>query len=245
MTKQLAISQNNESILTIRGHRVMLDKDVAAALGDEAKVINQNASRSPKWEYLRSSGLEAQYRFQLTQEECEILRSQFVTMSEIKYLPWVYTQKGCAFFGTSMNSPAACAQAVQLVEVFDKARQIVEQKKLDPIAFMEAQIVLMKEMQAAGERFERSLADIAIVARQDNDTLTHTQISELDAIIHEQYKKHKNGMVAGLIKRQIKEAFFEIVSTRTYKEIPRNGFERACEIARDFIPPAYLFKKRP
>jgi prophage antirepressor-like protein len=118
-------------------------------------------------------------------------------------------------------------------------------QKLNPIAFMEAQLVLMKELQAAGERFEKTLVEVAAIARQDNDTLTHTQISELDAIIHEQYKKHKNGMVAGLIKRQIKEAFFEIVSTRTYKEIPRNGFERACEIARDFIPPAYLFKKRP
>jgi prophage antirepressor-like protein len=121
----------------------------------------------------------------------------------------------------------------------------IEQKKLDPIAFMEAQIVLMKELRDASEKFERTLADVAVIARQDNDTLTHDQISALDEIIHAQYKKHKNGMVAGLIKRRIKEEFFDIVSTRTYKEIPRHGFDRACEIASAFVPPMYLTKKKP
>jgi prophage antirepressor-like protein len=120
----------------------------------------------------------------------------------------------------------------------------IVKKDMDPIAQFEAHLSFMKEQRAAMIEFNKKMEEVAITARQDNDTLTHDQISELDAIIHTQYKKHKNGVVAGLIKKKIKEEFFEIRSTRTYKEIPRSGFKRACEIAEQFTPPLYLTQKK-
>jgi len=106
------MSSQPEKVIVIRGRKVMLDKGVATALGVEPREINQNAERSVKWEYLRQNGLEEQYRFKLSENDANELRSQNVIINDFKYLPWVYTRKGCAYFGTSMSSPQACAQAV-------------------------------------------------------------------------------------------------------------------------------------
>ena len=61
-------------IYVIRDQKVMLDKDLAELYEVETKVLNQavkrNVSRFPR-----------DFMFQLTTEECENLRSQFVTSS--------------------------------------------------------------------------------------------------------------------------------------------------------------------
>ena len=61
-------------IYLIRGHKVMLDKDLAEMYGVETKVLKQavkrNAERFPK-----------DFVFTLTQKEFQHLRSQFVTSS--------------------------------------------------------------------------------------------------------------------------------------------------------------------
>lgn len=58
----------------IRGRRVMLDSDLAILYGVETKVLKQavkrNKIRFPK-----------DFIFELTQDEFEVLRSQFVTSS--------------------------------------------------------------------------------------------------------------------------------------------------------------------
>jgi len=77
-------------------------------------------------EYLRQNTIEEEYRFQLTENDTEQLRSEKRISNSSRHLPWVYTRKGCAYFGTSMTSPQACAQAVSLVEVFDKVQELRE-----------------------------------------------------------------------------------------------------------------------
>lgn len=115
----------------IRGHRIMLDRDVAAALEVETKHLNENAARSVKWQYLRDNGLEADFRFQLTKEEADQTGwSQSTTALFSNTYPFAYTRKGCAYFGTSMHSPAACAQAVRLVELFDRVHTAMDRYAL-------------------------------------------------------------------------------------------------------------------
>ena len=61
-------------ILVLRGHRVILDGNLAAMYGVEPKALNQavrrNIARFPE-----------DFMFQLTPEEWKILRSQTVTSS--------------------------------------------------------------------------------------------------------------------------------------------------------------------
>ena len=59
-------------IYTIRGQRVMLDKDLAALYGVEVRVLNQAVKRNVK-------RFPEDFMFQLNKEEWDILKSHFVT----------------------------------------------------------------------------------------------------------------------------------------------------------------------
>ena len=104
-----AIEQIDTMIRTIRGTRVMLDRDLAQIYGVPTKVFNQavkrNAARFPE-----------DFMFRLTKEEAEgvrISRSQFVTLKRgenVKYLPYAFTEYGAlmaANIGHS-RSPRSC-----------------------------------------------------------------------------------------------------------------------------------------
>jgi len=71
----LQVAQIASAIVVVRGHRVLLDEDLARLYGVETKVLNQavrrNAARFPE-----------DFIFQLSAEEHAGLRSQFVTLDE-------------------------------------------------------------------------------------------------------------------------------------------------------------------
>ena len=62
------------SILLIRGHKVILDADLADLYGVSTKVLNQAVKRN-------KDRFPPDFMFQLNQKEFEILRSQIVTSS--------------------------------------------------------------------------------------------------------------------------------------------------------------------
>jgi len=76
MNQITTITKENiqDKIFTIRGLQVMLDEDLAELYQVESKRLNEqvkrNIDRFPK-----------HFRFQLTENEYKILRSQFVTLS--------------------------------------------------------------------------------------------------------------------------------------------------------------------
>ena len=73
------VSANNSDIFNlihvIRGYQVLLDSDLAALYQVETKVFNQAVSRNIE-------RFPENFRFQLTKEEFESLRSQFVTSKQ-------------------------------------------------------------------------------------------------------------------------------------------------------------------
>ena len=73
----ISIKQISDKIYFIRGYKIMLDRDLAGLYGVETKVLKQavkrNIDRFPK-----------DFMFELTAEEFEIWRSQFVTSKRDK-----------------------------------------------------------------------------------------------------------------------------------------------------------------
>ena len=59
-------------IFYIRGHKVMLDKDLAELYGVETKTFNQTVKRNLKW-------FPPDFMFELSEKEWENLRPQFAT----------------------------------------------------------------------------------------------------------------------------------------------------------------------
>jgi phage regulator Rha-like protein len=115
-----------QKIFVIHGQKVMLDSDLAVLYGVETKVLNQavkrNTARFPK-----------DFMFQLTKEELENLKSQFVT-SSLKHggrrkLPMVFTEHGVLMLSSVLKSERAIQVNIQIVRTFTKLREMLSQYK--------------------------------------------------------------------------------------------------------------------
>ena len=69
------INDIKNMIYTVRGKQVMLDSDLAMLYQVETKVFNQAVNRNKE-------RFPENFRFQLSKEEYDDLRSQFVTSNE-------------------------------------------------------------------------------------------------------------------------------------------------------------------
>ena len=112
-----------EKIYSIRGLKVMLDKDLAEMYGVEVRVLNQavkrNASRFPD-----------DFMFQLTEPEFKSLISQIVISKKkgrggTRKLPFAFTEQGVAMLSSVLNSDKAIQTNIQIMRVFAKVRQML------------------------------------------------------------------------------------------------------------------------
>ena len=97
-----------QSILLIRGHRVLLDSDLSSLYGVETKrlveAVKRNKERFPD-----------DFMFQLNEKEFDNLKSQFATSSSWggrRYAPYVFTEQGVAMLSSVLRSPRAVAVPV-------------------------------------------------------------------------------------------------------------------------------------
>jgi hypothetical protein len=92
------------SIRILRGHKVLLDIDLANLYDVETKVLLQAVRRNP-------DRFPKDFMFQLTDQEFRNLRSQFATSSwgGRRYAPYAFTEQGVAMLSSVLNSPRAIA----------------------------------------------------------------------------------------------------------------------------------------
>jgi len=91
----MEIQQIQSKIYEIRGHKVMLDNDLSDMYRVPTKVLNQAVKRN-------ISRFPSDFMFQLTKEETQNLRSQFVTSNwgGSRYLPTVFTEHDVAMLSS-------------------------------------------------------------------------------------------------------------------------------------------------
>jgi hypothetical protein len=91
-------------IYVIRDQKVMLDSDLAELYEVDTKVLNQAVKRN-------MTRFPQDFMFHLTFEECDSLRSHFVTSKKgrggLRYLPFVFTENGVAMLSSVLNSEKA------------------------------------------------------------------------------------------------------------------------------------------
>jgi len=117
------VEQISETILQLRGRRVVLDAELAALYGVTTKALNQavkrNAERFPK-----------DFLFRLSHDETEALnRSQSVTGSQKhrnpRFPPFAFTEHGTIMAATILNSPRAVEMSVYVVRAFVQLRELL------------------------------------------------------------------------------------------------------------------------
>lgn len=115
-------------IYTFRGRQVMIDRDLAYLYNVETKVLNQAVKRN-------LNRFPEHFRFQLTEEEYENLRSQFVTSSEVnthggrRYMPYVFTEQGIAMLSTVLKSDVAVEVSIKIMNSFVEMRNFLLSNK--------------------------------------------------------------------------------------------------------------------
>jgi hypothetical protein len=107
-------------IYYMRGHKVMLDADLAELYEVENKQlkrqVRRNAERFPD-----------DFMFELTIDEYNSLRSQIGTLKRgehAKYLPMAFTEQGVSMLSSVLNSSRAIKVNIQIIRIFTRIRQM-------------------------------------------------------------------------------------------------------------------------
>ena len=113
-------------IYLIRGQKVMLDADLAELYRVATKVLNQAIKRN-------HTRFPHDFMFQLTPEEAESLRSQFVTSNPgrggRRYQPYAFTEHGVAMLAAVLNSQSAVQMSILIIRAFVKMRELLASNK--------------------------------------------------------------------------------------------------------------------
>jgi hypothetical protein len=124
MTKNeaIALNQVQSRIFVLRGHRVLLDSDLARFYGVPThrfnEAIKRNVDRFP-----------VDFRFQLTHEELTPLISQIAISKPgrggARKLPWAFTEHGALMAANVLNSPYAVQMSIVVVRAFFALRRMI------------------------------------------------------------------------------------------------------------------------
>jgi hypothetical protein len=120
------VEQIERAILLIRGQKVILDRDLAGLYGVETKQLKQAVKRNIE-------RFPDDFMFQLTREELENWRSQFVTSKAdkmgLRYSPMAFTEQGVAMLSSVLRSKRAVHVNIEIMRAFVRLRQMLDAHK--------------------------------------------------------------------------------------------------------------------
>ena len=121
-TRQLPVPVEiiERRIYLIRGQKVMLDSDLAELYEVEPRALVQAVKRN-------SDRFPEDFMFQLTEEEAQAMRSQFVIASKrnVRFRPYVFTEQGIAMLSSVLRSKRAVQVNIVIMRAFVKLREML------------------------------------------------------------------------------------------------------------------------
>ncbi|TAJ22602.1 MAG: ORF6N domain-containing protein [Nitrospirae bacterium] len=127
METLMPLERIEKRILLLRGHKVMLDSDLAKLYGVTTfnlnKAVKRNIDRFPK-----------DFMFQLTSEEAGILRFQIGISKSSgrggrRYLPYAFTEQGVAMLSSVLKSNRAVQVNIAIMRAFVRLREMIASHK--------------------------------------------------------------------------------------------------------------------
>lgn len=110
-----------QAILLIRGQKVLLSPELAILYGIEPRALVQAVKRN-------IARFPADFMFQLTKDELENLKSQFVISSwggARRATPYAFTEQGVAMLSSVIRSEKAVLVNIEIMRAFVRMRQIL------------------------------------------------------------------------------------------------------------------------
>ena len=174
MSDDLPAIISTSAIYRVRGVPVMLDADLAAALGMETKRFNEAIKR-------HADLIDDRHHFQLTRDEFDALRSQSATSNGGRggrtSLPWAYTERGVTRVTTFINTPEAIRASDLIVDTFLMVhKQIAQGHQVIAVenpARYQAEPEAVEQSRALGKRLMTALNSLldTVIDMRTGDTV--------------------------------------------------------------------------
>ena len=123
MPDPIPVEVIEKRIFLIRGHKVMLDRDLAELYGVLTKAFNQAVKR-------HRSRFPSDFMFRLNRAELKDWRSQIVTSNpaarmSLRRPPSVFTEHGILMLSSVLNSERAIQVNIQIMRAFVSLRRLL------------------------------------------------------------------------------------------------------------------------
>ncbi|MFZ3065702.1 MAG: ORF6N domain-containing protein [Nitrospirota bacterium] len=125
MTDIIPLETIERHILLIRGHKVLVDADLADIYGVTTKRLNEQVKRN-------RDRFPEDFMFQLTEKEKAEVVANCDHLKKIKFspgLPSAFTEHGAIMVATILKSPVAVQASIHVVRAFVKLREILAAHK--------------------------------------------------------------------------------------------------------------------
>ena len=145
-------------IIFLRGERVLLDRDLAELYGVETRVLKQAVRRNMK-------RFPEDFMFELTKEELEDWRSQFVISKSdkmgLRYRPMAFTEQGVAMLSSVLNSDRAIEVNIAIMRAFVQLRKMIASNE-----------ELARKLKELEERLEKHDENIGLIFEAIRELMT-------------------------------------------------------------------------
>ena len=119
----IAISDNliTNRIFTIRGLKIMVDRDLAELYGVETKRLKEAVRRN-------SDRFPSDFMFEMSNEEFNNWRTQIASSNSdlmgLRYKPFCFTEQGVTMLSCILNSAQAIEVNIRIIRIFAKMREL-------------------------------------------------------------------------------------------------------------------------
>ena len=166
-------------IYLIRGHRVMLDSDLAELYRVETRALVQAVKRNIE-------RFPEDFMFQLTAEEADAMRSQIVIASKrnIRYLPYAFTEHSVAMLSAVLKSDRAVKMSIFIVRAFVQLRELLATNKA-----LARKVEQLEATQAQQARTQQQHTSILVSVVQDIQKLKNPPVTRAIGFLARNPKK--------------------------------------------------------
>ena len=166
-------------IYVVRGQQVMLDSDLAMLYQVETKVFNQAVSRNIK-------RFPENFRFQLTKEEFDALRSQIATSNGRggrRYRPYMFTEQGIAMLSGVLRSDVAIQVSIRIMNTFVEMRRFIANNALLFEKVSDIELKQLEYQKSTDEKFDKVFQYIEDHAESEQKIFFDGQIYDAFSLI--------------------------------------------------------------
>lgn len=178
-------------IYVVRGQQVMMDSDLAMLYQVETKIFNQAVSRNIE-------RFPENFRFQLTKEEFDTLRSQIATSNSRggrRYRPYMFTEQGIAMLSGVLRSDVAVQVSIRIMNTFVEMRRFIANNALLFEKVSDIELKQLEYQKSTNEKFDKVFQYIEDHAESEQKIFFDGQIYDAFSLITSVIRKAQKEII--------------------------------------------------